>query len=220
VADSPLATLLRDAETPAHTHWNQGTSKFKDKYKYGPGAISFVSFSVSELVRIINQAEQQPDPTITIDYFSVPALTDDESVLARRRKEKKKGEPTDPGSVEIKSRQPRRFRIESLKGGFSLVKGDAPITPPMSVRIRIAYDIRRGNPLIRFHSADANLQAISYQTPNESVTVNSVTPKAKKGLIIDVTLNEPEFRLDYTGFDVSRDLYVKADELKEAADVD
>jgi hypothetical protein len=220
VEDGPLATLLRDAETPAHTQWNQGTSKFKDKYKFGPGAINFVRLSVSELLRIINQAEQEPDPTITIDFFSVPAAPDDdEAVPARRRKAKKKGEHTEPEPIEIKNRQPRRFRIESLKGGFRLVKGDAPLAPPMSVRICVAYDIRRGNPLHKFHPADADLRALKHETNDGSVTVDSVTADARKGVIIDVTLNKPDFRLDYTGFDADRDLYVKADELKEAADV-
>ncbi len=221
VEDGPIATLLRDAETPAHTQWNPGTSNFKDKYKFGPAAINFVRLSVSELLRIINQAEQQPDPTITIDFFSVPAPPDeDDAVPARRRQAKKKGEQTEAELIEIKNRRPRRFRIESLKSGFRLVKGDAPITPPISVRIRVAYDVRRGNPLAKFHPADADLRALEHETIDGSVTVDSVTPEAKKGLIIDVTLNKPEFRLDYTGFDADRDLYVKADELKEAADVD
>ena len=90
----------------------------------------------------------------------------------------------------------------------------------MSLRIRLAYDIRRGNPLAKFHPADADLRALEQETNDGSVTVDSVTAEAKKGLIIDVTLHKPEFRLDYTGFDADRDLYVKADELKDAADVD
>ena len=86
VEGGPLATLLRDAETPAHTQWNQGTSKFKNKYKFGPGAINFVRLSVSELLRIINQAEQQPDPSITIDFFSVPAPPDEDDAVPTQRR--------------------------------------------------------------------------------------------------------------------------------------
>jgi len=221
VEDSQLATLLRDAETPAHTQWNQSTSKFKDKYTFGPGAINFVRLSVSELLRIIHQAEQQPDPTITIDFFSVPASQDDdEAVPARRRMAKKKGDQTEPERPEIKNRQPRRFRIESLEGGFRLVHGDAPIAPPMSVQVRVAYDIRQGNPLTKFHPADVDIQALIQEPNDGSVTLDSVTAEAKTGLIIDITVNKPEFRLDCTGFDANRDLYVKADELKEATDVD
>ncbi len=222
VEDGPLAMLLRDAETPAHTQWNQGTSKFKNKYKYGgANAIKFVSDSVSELLGIINQAEQQPDPTITVDFFSIPApADDDEAIPARRRKAMKKGDETAPESIEIKNKQPRRFRIESLKGGFRLVKGDAPIAPPMRVRVRVAYDTRRGNPLAKFHPADADLRALNHETNEGSVTVDSVSAEMKKGLIIDVTVNKSDFCLDYTGFDAHRDLYVKADELKEVADVD
>jgi len=221
VEDSPLASLLRDAETPAHTHWSAGTTKFKDKYKFGPGAIHFVRLSVSELLRIVNQAEQQPDPTITIDFFSVPAPADDEeTVPTRRRKAKNKGEEAAPEPIEIAQTRPRRFRIEPLSGGFRLTHGDAPIEPPMRVRVGVAYDVRQGNPLAKFHPSDIDLGAIKQEMSEHSATVESMRPEPKRGLVIDITVNKPDFRLDFTGFDVHRDLYVRAERLKEAADAD
>jgi hypothetical protein len=221
VEDPPLATLLRDAETPAHTQWNQHTEKFKNKYKFGPSVITFVSSSVSKLLEIVNQSQQQPDPTITIDFFSVPAPPDDDdAVPARRRRPKGKGEEPGQEPVEVKNRHPRRFRIEQLPGGFRLIPGDTPIDPPMRVRVRVAYDVRRGNPLRRFHPADADLRALTHQAHEDSVTVDSVSAEANKGVLVDLTVRKPEFRIDYTGFDPDRDLYVKADEVKEGADGD
>ena len=54
-----LATMLGDSENPAHTQWQKDGSKFKDKYYYGPAFIRFVADSVSEIVRISTEAEDQ-----------------------------------------------------------------------------------------------------------------------------------------------------------------
>ncbi len=90
VDHSPLAALLRDAETPAHTQWNQETSHFKNKYKFGPGVIEFVRRSVSALMSIVNQSGKQADPSLTIDFFSVPTA------------------PTAPGAMEGRRKKPRQ----------------------------------------------------------------------------------------------------------------
>ncbi len=213
VEDKPLATLLRDAETPAHTQWNQGTSNFKNRYKFGPGAIDFVRLGVSELLRIINQAEQQPDPSITIDFFFIPAEPEDEdTVPARRHRAKKKGEQTEVEEIEIKKRTPPRFRIDKMSGGFSIRPGDPESPLPRYIDIRVAYDIRRGNPLKKYHPADFDVgkAPIQFEKDGADVTKN-------EGNELQVKVNQREFRLDVTGFDTDRELYVKAD-AKEAVD--
>jgi hypothetical protein len=42
IEDRPLATLLGDAETPAHTHWSKDTQNFKGKYTHGSAVLEFV----------------------------------------------------------------------------------------------------------------------------------------------------------------------------------
>jgi hypothetical protein len=217
VEDAPLATLLRDAETPAHTQWNQGTSKFKDKYKFGPGAIKFVRLGVSEIVRVVNQSEQQPDRSITIDFFSVPIPPDgDDAVTARRREPRNLpgGRPTPPPPP--LPPKPRRFRIDRLRGGFAIRSGDSDSTPPSFIDIRVAYDVGRGNPLRKYHPADFDLghSAIRHATETSGVALKYA--KANRML---VAVEHRGFNLEVTGFDPDRDLYVKA-EVKETADVD
>ncbi|HNQ24912.1 MAG TPA: hypothetical protein PKK06_17680 [Phycisphaerae bacterium] len=217
VEDGPLASLLRDAETPAHTQWNQDTSTFKNKYKFGPGAIGFVRLGVSELIRIINQSEQQPDPTITIDFFSVPAPDEDEAVPSRRRRPKPvDGSGPTPPVPPIPPSQPRRFRIEKLRGGFAIRAGDAGASQPPFIDIRVAYDVRRGNPLRKYHAADFDLgrSPIRYDMELKGIDV-----KRAIGNRMLVAVECPDFNLNVTGFDPDRDLYVRA-MVKEAADVD
>lgn len=217
VEHAPLATLLRDAETPAHTQWNQGTSKFKDKYKFGPGVIKFVRLSVSELVRIVNQAEQQPDPSITIDFFSVPAPPDeDDAVTAHRRKPRhtRGGGPTPP--VPPLPRKPRRFRIDKLHGGFAIRSGDPDSTPPPFIDMRVAYDVSRGNALRMYRQPDFDLghSPIQYGERMSGITVK----RAGSNQML-IAVEQAGFNLEVTGFDPDRDLYVKA-EAKEDADDD
>jgi len=208
---------LRDAETPAHTQWNKGTSKFKGKYKCGPFAINFVRFSVSKLLEIINQAEQEPDPTITIDFFSIPAPPDEDDVVpARPRKpQKKPGTGPTPPPPPLPPK-PRRFRIDKLRGGFAIRVGDPDAALPPFIDIRVAYDVRRGNPLRKYDQADFDLRRspIKYDMQMSGVSIKSAS--ANRML---VAMERAEFNLEVTGFDPNRDLYVKA-EVKEAADVD
>ncbi len=217
VEDRPLATLLRDAETPAHTQWNQETSNFKGKYKFGPGAIKFVRLSVSQLLRVINQAEQQPDPTITVDFFSVPAPPEDEeNVPGRRRKLRPKpvGEPST--MPPLPQARPRRFRIDKLRGGFAIRAGDPQAPLPPCIDIRVAYDVRRGNPLRKYHEADFDLGRSPVRFDAQ---VSGVEVKTASGNQMLIAVERAGFNFEVTGFDPDRDLYVKA-EVKEAADVD
>ena len=61
VEDAPLASLLGDSETPAHTQWQKDGSNYRGKYTYGPENLSFMIISVSEIVRLINEQEQEAD---------------------------------------------------------------------------------------------------------------------------------------------------------------
>lgn len=217
VENGPLATLLRDAETPAHTQWNQDTSNFKNKYKFGTGAITFVRLSVSELLRVVNQADQQPDPAITVDFFSIPASSDEDNVAGRRRKPKPKPGPgPDTIPPPPPPPRPRRFRIDKLMGGFVIRAGDAQAPIPSLIDVRVAYDVRRGNPLRKYDEADFDLGSLPIVHDAGDGGVDVLTAAGNQMVI---AVKRPGFRLEVTGFDPDRDLYVRA-EVKEESDVD
>jgi hypothetical protein len=217
VEDRPLANLLRDAETPAHTQWNSTSSNFKNKYKFGAGAIDFVRLAVSEILRIVNQSEQKPDPSITVEYFSIPIppeSDDDEAIPARKKKPKEKKGDVFPTSVPPISPTPRRFRIDRMRGGFSIRPGDPGAEFPFEMSIRVAYDIRKGSPLKKYHEADFEFGKTPIRFEERAVRVVS----AEENRML-VAVQAQDFRLDVTGFDPDRDIYVRAD-VKEADNVD
>lgn len=216
VEDGPLANLLRDAETPAHTQWNPDTGNFKNKYKFGPGAIKFVRSSVSELLRIVNQSEEQPDPTITIDFFSIPIENEeDEAVPARRRKPRPRPGTGPDAPPPPPPPKPRRYRIDTLRGGFAIHPGQpGAAPPPFYLDIHVAYDVRRGNPLRKYHPADFDLNRAPITRQVRGVEIKSTVANRMLALVTNA-----DFSLEVAGFDTDRDLYVRADP-KEAADVD
>lgn len=208
VENKPLSNLLRDAETPAHTQWNPTTSNFKNKYKFGPGAIDYVRLAVSELLRIVNQAEQSADPSITIDFFSIPAPLEEEDDAIPARRQKLKDLPGDKSKpiVQPIPQRPKRFRIDKLRGGFSIRPGDPGATLPPGLDIRVAYDVRRGNPLKKFHAADFDISQMPIHLSDQ---LKGIEVKSADGNRMFVAVQSPDFLLNVTGFDPNRDLYVK-----------
>lgn len=205
VEDKPLATLLGDSENPAHTQWQKDSSNFKGKYVYGKSYIEFVSRAPSELVRRLRADEDTADKTLLLDVFSLPA--DRAEGVPTRPEPKPKKKPGDTIEDDLDAIEPRkkRFRIHRIAGGFAVTKGDAEATPPARLRIRTAYDVRKGNPLKKYSPNDfrLNLAPIALEPPPEGVTIRSI---AENEIVADIA--SPDFHLTVAGFDQRRDLYV------------
>ncbi|MEK7620501.1 MAG: hypothetical protein AAB413_04685, partial [Patescibacteria group bacterium] len=83
---------------------------------------------------------------------------------------------------------------------------------PFRIDICVAYNVRRGNPLQKYHPADFALDKLKFNTTGvhvEGANHNKMT------LIVKYA----GFFCDVTGFDVHRDLFIKAVE-KETFDAD
>lgn len=209
VGHPPLANMLRDAETPAHTQWNADTGNFKNKYKFGPGVIRFVRQSVAEIMRIVNQAEQKPDPSITIDFFSLPAEPDESDAIPARER-KPKGKKDDKGPVDIPPippSPPPQLRIIDLEGGFAIRSGRTGLPPAKYIEVKVAYDIRRGNALRKYSSADFDFA----RPPIRVDQIRGATVLAAEANCLRFRPDNDDFNIEVRGFDLDRDLYIRAE---------
>ena len=208
IENRPLAALLGDSENPAHTQWQKDSSNFRGLYTYGPGLIEFVTHSVGELLAIVTRSSEEADPSLTVDFFSIePPENDNDGVDAERKRPRpQKGEKTGEQPVEVEAR-PTRILIRRHSGGFTVIQGAAPPPPPFLIELRCAYDIRSGNALKKWDPADFMIG--SAQTPVSCE--GAVALKQAKGNWLLLQVSGPEFRVSVTGFDLARDVYVRAD---------
>jgi hypothetical protein len=208
VEDDPLGTLLGDSENPAHTQWQKDSSNYKGKYFYGPSYIQFVVRSVSEIVQILAEGEDRTDPSLLLDLFSLPAQKP-EVTKEPEKKERPTGDETD--KPEIPKPSPPRFRVHRVVGGFSVTRGSQGAPMPPFLDIRVAYDIRRGNPLRKYDLADFRLEDLN-------VNSSAVVISRRSGNQMVVAVQQPDFQVGVSGFDEQRDLFVKVAVMEEFDD--
>jgi hypothetical protein len=209
-----LATLLGDAENPAHTEWQSKGENFHGKYTYGPAVLHFVTRAVANFVHALTAQEDQEDKTLLLDIFSLPADKVEDEPKQPEKKKKKKGKESEDDDKEQQEPRKKRFRVQKAKGGFTITRGDAGTTPPARLNIRVAYDIRRGNPLRKYNTADFRLNhiPIKLEPPPDGL---KVITKEENRIVIDIL--DPEFRITVAGFDELRDLFVNV-KMEEGAE--
>lgn len=200
VRDGPLATFLGDAENPAHTEWQSERVKH---YSYNKATIEYVTTSIEEIIHRVQVEEQLPDPLPLKDLFFLPSEEDE--AKAKQKKTKPKPGPDPDIIIDALKIKPKSFTIGKVEGGFVVRRGTAKGPRPDSLEILMAYDTHKGNPFKKYHPADFQLQKGGI--PIEYVGV-ALTECDSNRILADVISDE--FEIKVTGFDVNRDIIVKA----------
>lgn len=188
-----LSSFLGNAEGPAHITWSQETKAFKAKYKYGPTWLSFIKASPVKLLEKLRGDDAESDTGIAEEYFPIPHG-------------KRGGTPPKPPVA----KKPPVARIASTQGGFSVLV-DEERSVIQGMRVRAAFDIRRGNPFGKWMSDDFSFDG------DPTITIQSAGCTIKGlGNVIEITDVVPnDFVLKVTGFDPNRDLRVEVESLNE-----
>ena len=205
-AHGPLATLLGDAENPAHTQWNKDCSNFKGKYVYGPSYLRFVTEAPREILKRIQDQGDAIDRDLLVDFFSIPVGGDESTGKGkqpRRKKRKKAGADTPKVSI---PRKPPRFTVTRVTGGFTISRGAPGASRPDLLEVLLAYDRRRGNPITKYEPADFRVEKapIQLELPHPGITV---LERRENRYLLKV--DDDEFSFTVRGFDENRDLFVK-----------
>jgi hypothetical protein len=199
IEDQPIAALLGDAETPAHTHWSKDTQNFRKKYSYGGDTIDFVRQAPRFIAETLTESTRERDLFSLVDFFPVPRDGPAPAGPGGRPAEDKEGAAMSPTPVGLPVGD--AYRIERLEGGFRISSArSAPMGGALS--LAVAYDCSRGQPLKKWDPLDFNL----LQMPR---SVNGLRVLRCSGNELVARHEAPTFRLDITGFDVNRDLFVR-----------
>ena len=194
----PLAEFLRHAENPSHTEW--GGARLKDEYARGCVTdLRFVTDSVQQIVEILVESDQEEDSTVLEDVFFL------------RSRDGDRGPGGGPGP-DLPGLPATSFRVVQRSGGFAILPGSEPL-PSVLLRVRVSYDVRRGDPLRRYRTSDFRLdeEPIIVEVRNGRIL-------RIRDNFVEVELLGPDFSVEVTGFDEKRQLYVKVIEEPRIAD--
>jgi hypothetical protein len=206
--DGGIATLLGDAENPAHTEWQPKSSNFKEKYLFGPSYLRFVMESVEAIVRRIANDPAEEDTSVLLDVFSLPAEEDDGGKTKRRRSKPKGKDSGDPPV--LPPAKPKRFRIDKSSGGFVIRPGDAHAARPRRLVVRAAYDLRSGDPFAKWNAEDFQLASLACKC-TDAISIEM------DGNRMVFEISGPAFEIPFEGFDERRDVRVDV-RVQEVAD--
>lgn len=193
--DEAVCAFLGDCESPAHTDWKERTEKFQEKYHTATGTLRFIKSSMADIVRILDQPPPGLEHDLLRDIFFIIEGGDEDLDVHKPPKK-------------IERTKPQNFEAVQILGGFRIALAVEGITLPIQALIRVAYDIRGGNPFSNYHPMDFQLS-----DENITITVNggSISQVTQNQIIANVI--QDAFELRVTGFDEHRDLIVDVREV-------
>jgi hypothetical protein len=86
--------------------------------------------------------------------------------------------------------------------------------------VRVAYSIRSGNPLGKYHPADFKLEEAPISIASTGLTLTHCSGERQRTNELLADVNAGDFSLTITGFDENRDLFVRVTVPKEVSDDD
>lgn len=208
IHDTDLARMLGDSENPAHTEWQPDSRNFKGKYADGKEALVFVKATLKKIYDQLQRPIEGIQKDLLIDFFSIPV----ETQKPEERKPKdiaghdNKGdddsdEPDIPG---LKGKK-RPFTVEKIVSGLKIVKNPAAEEFPETIRLKLGYDVPRGNPIKSYQELDFDVAKSPIMIESSGVYF---TKKEKNELEFDIE-DKSHFEIKLTGFDERRDLFLK-----------
>ena len=206
IRDRALSALLGDSENPAHTEWQERSPRFRDRYRHGPFTLRYVKGAPREIVRMLTRPAEGRDLALLRHVFSIDMPTE-ETVRRREGRTANAGLEAkgDGAAIGPASRGARAFELQRLEGGFCVAGDPDSVVTPRQMIVRVAYEVRRGNPFKLWQPLDFELER-----PPIAIDLSGATLVRKRGNELVVTIGEPAFRITVQGFDPHRDVRVKA----------
>ena len=198
--DQVISEFLGDAEEPMHTKWNELNLLLGEKYANHRRTLRFIRNAMKDIVLILDMPTRDRDYDLLDHIFSIPKpdspddpKPDDEKIITDPDPDPPPLPPSD-----------RLFIVNKISNGF-IIKSDAKMWEyPLSVWLRVAYDVQRGNPFTAYEIHD-----FDYLDDSIKVTYDRGETTNIEGNIIYFVFEHGQSSLKITGFDLNRDLIVR-----------
>lgn len=194
--DSDIVGFLGDAENPAHTGWNENAEKLDPNWRKPRQVLRAVRNSLKNLYTLLDHEQESRDVNALREFFSIPDP----------RKKKNGGDVPTPSPDPPSRSVP--IRIRERKGGFSIVPGPGvnDWTFPKIFQVKVAFEVIGADPFRFYSTHDFDFKDGDIVQEFSGAEVSTIESN-----ILEITVQKPEFRLSFSGFDENRDIQVKAD---------
>lgn len=200
--DWAVSEFLGDAENPAHTGWSASAENVVSKWRNARGRLSDIRCLLKRLYNSLESAIETTDKNALVSFFSVASEEGSKGPST-------KGPVVRPPVIPHIAPKPKSFRLTRLGDGFKLQEGSLNEEDlPLTIRVRAAYDVSRGDPFKKHNSADFdfNKKEMEIQALGATTTVNSPN-------ILFIEIKKPRFVVNVKGFDPNRDLIVNSEKI-------
>jgi len=192
--DDGISEFLGDAEDPSHLKWNQTLEDLQDKYVNHYTLLRYIRNAMREIVRVLDIPVREKDYKLLNHIFSIPEAEKPKDELSDDESE------SDNGPDEKIQSRIREINISPISQGFIIKKVKRNVLP-ITVRVKVAYDVTRGSAFGTYDEHDFNLTdntMIIDPTNCENIQTHENE--------ITLTLIDRSSALKVSGFDPNRDL--------------
>jgi hypothetical protein len=208
--EESVSRFLGDAENPAHTAWNAKARGLEARYKSPQKSVMFIRHALRQFFDTIAKEEGVQDPNALVDFFFVPGQDGNPIPGLKRRVGESMPTPLPLPSVVppplLPSPRPKKLEISQIEGGFRVKAGKGLNTDdlPLTVVVKAAYEIRRGNPFQKYHRGD-------FEFERRPITIRPTDPSKvseieSNGNMLSFQAVAQDFVIEVVGFDTHRDL--------------
>jgi hypothetical protein len=211
VATEPnVSRFLRDAENPAHTNWNGNADKLNERWRAARDRLREIRHALLQLHRLFDQAVDRRDNDALMALLFLPDQTAPRPTPGSDSTKPPREFPPFPAA-------PKLFDIARRSGGFTLRAGAAlaAVTLPIQIDVQAAYDLPIGNPFKKHSPYDFNFR-IGHEIKVNPTGASWQAPTANR---LRLTIKQPNFAVEVTGFDDNRDLVIAASRVEDEAPV-
>ncbi len=206
IHDIDLARMLGDSENPAHTEWQSDSRNFKGKYTDGKEALVFVKATLKALYDKLQRPIDGIQKDLLIDFFSIPIETPEEKRQKELPDNDEEGEDeVNKPEVPLLQGKKRSLLIEKINSGLKISKNPRAEELPESIRLKLGYDVPRGNPVNSYQELDFDVAKWPIIIESSGVYF---TKKERNELEFEIE-DKSYFEIKLTGFDEKRDLFLK-----------
>jgi hypothetical protein len=203
VTSGRLADLLGSAEGPAHMDWSDGTDKFKKDYEGNLLAaltVPFIKTLPAKIIESLNSQSGSFDENLLKDLFPIPNPGTPMPPVDPPI-DPPVDPPIDPPVVNPTS-NPELVYVSAIANGFSVQPGSkSSIKKGTVLKIRMAYQVKRGNPFNKYSLFDFDAATLSARAANVAL-LHRVNNEAY------IQVHDAKFEFRIWGFDPIRDLEV------------